>query len=215
MSRRYTFVLPPLVLGLLLSAGPVAARQMDARSSPRVRGPLAQIAKDCKSRRERFRGRVIAVARSCVRFYTLAGDSNARRDYGVIWLHTTVDSRRSWCTTRVRSDINIPDGTRLHERSPRLFRAGRRRRVTTRLVVDAAGFAESNAVVSKRFTMIPRRLQGARAANGRIWRAVWRGSSPAIVGAASGAEISWPQSERPPTPVTSGLRYEVQSKPRC
>src|SRR5688572_14624350 len=85
MSRRYTFVLPPLLLGLLLSAGPVAARQMDARSSPRVRGPLAQIAKDCKSRRERFRGRVIAVARSCVRFYTLAGDSNARRDYGVIW----------------------------------------------------------------------------------------------------------------------------------
>ena len=217
MPRPRTFLVALVMLALLLPSAPAAARQIDARDRPRVSGPLDPRARDCKTRWERWRGRIIAVARSCVRFYRFRPgfETDTRRNYGVVWLQTTVDSRRSWCTSIVRSDIDIPLGARLHERAPDAFNARTARPVRTRLNVGARGFALERAVVHKRFTLFPRRLRSHRNAAARAWRTVWHGSTKAVVAAASGIAISWPQEAAPPSPVTSGLRYELRRTARC
>ncbi|CAN5653431.1 hypothetical protein BH24ACT26_BH24ACT26_20950 [soil metagenome] len=217
MTRRCTIILPLLLLGLLAPAAPASAQQMDARDRPRVTGPLTQRAKDCERKKERFRGHVIAVARSCVRFYALrsSDETNLARDYGAVWLQTTVDSRGAWCTTSVKSDIDVPAGTVRHGRAPQAFRTDGRRPVETRLRVDAQGHAAENGVLAKRFTLIRRSLTGDLRGNGSVWRAVWRGSSKSAVASASGIEVSWPSADRPPSPVTSSLRYQLQKKGTC
>jgi hypothetical protein len=206
------------VLGLLLAASPVAGAQTDASDPPNVRGPLESVTKRCGRRLERNNnGVVIGVVRSCVRFYRFrpSSETNSARDYGVIWLQTTIDTRRRWCATTVRSTIPIPRRARLHSRRPRVVRLRRLRGATTRLVVDANGHARRRSAYIRRWLVLyPRVLRGVTRNDGRAFRAVWFGSSDRELAFASGVEISWKQGNVPVS-VSSRLRYEIKRKRSC
>ncbi len=217
MPRTRSYLVPLLVMGLSVPAAPASA-QIDAEDRPIVRGPLVQQLKQCKRKRVRVDGNLVAVAESCIRFLSFAPEKegDAARDYGAIWLQTTLDSRRKWCTTKIKGDIFVPRGARLHARAPRALFAAQRRSVRTKLKVDAAGHATGRAGVVRRvFSLLPRRLRGRRAADGTVWRAAWRGSTKAKVAAASGIEVSWATADGPPAAVSSSLRYTLLKKGVC
>jgi hypothetical protein len=214
MKSRLTI---PLVLALLLVSTPASARQLRAADPPRVRGPLRLSVKKCAKSVETAGSGVIARARSCVRLYNFSPsrESDGRRNYGVVWLHTSLDTRGGWCATRAWSEINVPTNKRVHARAPSRRRVAHRTRHTTRLVVDAAGTASSSAVVKKGFLLYPLGLRGALRNRGRVWRTTWRGSSHQPLGFASGIEISWHE-DFPPAAISGRLRYRLEKRgPRC
>lgn len=200
-----------------LSAVPVARAQTDASDAPSVSGPLVRVTKQCGRGHERNDGVVIAVVRSCLRFYTfrITSETNPVRDYGVIWLQANVDTRHRWCATTVKSDILVPRGARLEEGRPKVRRPARRRRHTTRLVVDAGGYASRNAVIKKSFVVYPRLMRGLPRNRRRVFRTVWFGSSGRELAFVSGAEISWRTLDGSPPRVQSRLRYELRRKRSC
>ena len=216
MDKRPLVVTSLLLSGLLAAPSTALAAQMTARDRPVVRGPLRQEIRRCRSREVRFEGRVIAEARSCIRLYRLRPgvDNHSARDYGAVWLQATLDPRRRWCAEKVRSDVDVPDGTRMHNRAPRSRFTDRRRRVRTRLVVDARGRADRRGVIRQGYALLPRALRTSTRSDGRLWRAVWRGSTDATVAIATGIEISWPAGE-PPDRVSSNLAYRLQRKASC
>ncbi|MFN2488579.1 MAG: hypothetical protein ABR529_02315 [Actinomycetota bacterium] len=218
MTRRTYLLLPLLLLGLVASGAPSLARQLVAADKPRVSGPLTQGSKRCEARKERVNGRVIAVARSCLRFYSFdpAFENNGRRDYGAIWLQVNIDSRRRWCATTVKADIIVPNGTKLHAREPKSFNARRRHKVKTKLVVDARNNASREGVIQKRFLLLPRTLRGRTRDDGRVWRTVWHGSSKRLFASASGIETSWPsEQDLGDFTARAELRYRIKKKPSC
>lgn len=212
-SRRPVLLL--IVLALLAPAA-TALAQMQAQDRPTVRGSLHQEIKHCRSRRIRVQDRVIAVASSCIRFYKLSfrAEADERRNYGGIWLQATVDARRRWCTTTVKSDIDLPPGTAMHARAPKSRSTPDRKRVRTKLIVDARRQADTTSVIKQSYVLLPRALRTGRRSEGAIWRAAWRGSTRSAFAVASGIEVSWPAGEAP-TKVTSTLRYELRKRRRC
>ena len=211
--------LASLVVVVLACVGligpPAAARQMRVRSAPRVSGPLDPRAIECVRNTERVEGEIIAVARSCVRFYTLepSAEGDPTRDYGVIWLQTSLRPRGRWCAIAARSDIRIPT-RRVHARRPRTRAVHRRHEHLTRLVVDAAGQATDPATVSKRFVLYPEEMRARTRNEGRSFRLAWHGSTGRRVAFATGVEISW-HKRYTPRDIDSRFGYEVRRSGRC
>jgi hypothetical protein len=204
-----------VVLALVGLAPPAHARQIDARDRPSVSGPLTRVIKQCtRERRRAPSGVVIAVAKNCVFFYSFnpARETNPRRDYGAIWLQTTLDAKRGWCAATTKSDIRVPRGSIPHARRPQAVRTGRRHWHRTVLVVDASDNALRNGRIARWFVLFPRVLRGNTLDGGRLFRSVWRGSTARTVASASGLEISWRQAAGPPTTLKTKLAYLIRNK---
>jgi hypothetical protein len=216
MKGRRLLATSSLLLGLLVPSSAAEAAQTDASEPPTVRGPLRQELKRCRANRVRFEGRIVGRVRSCIRLYTLrpAAETDAARDYGAIWLQTTVAPRGRWCAKVVRSDIDVPEGTKMHAHAPPTRFVDHRVRVRTRLVVDARDQATTPGTIRQGYALIPRALRTYRQDNGGTWRAAWRGSTRSKVATASGIEISW-EAGAPPDRVTSDLSYSLRRQESC
>jgi hypothetical protein len=215
MRSRRRFLLPLLVLGLFAPVSPAAARQLDAFDRPRVSGPLILDSRDCGRRRIRNEaGTVVALAKSCIRFYFFdpSQESNAARNYGVIWLQTNLEALHRYCATSVLSDIEIPTRTRVHVRKPDFKRAAKRRADLTRLVVDAQDGALQNATIRQPFVMHPRKILGRVRENRTVFRTAWFGSSGRKLAFVSGTELSWRDADGPPNRVSSRLGFRVKRR---
>lgn len=193
------------------------ARQMDVTDRPAVSGPLELLKRNCQKKRELSHGQVAVVAKSCVRFYALdaAAEDDAARDYGVIWLHTNIDGRHGWCATEVRSDIDLPPRTLLHNHKPKTFRTPERRPFTSKMFVDADEHATTRASIMRRFVFFPRIMKARLVSRGHVFRILWKGSKDRKLAFASGVEISWRVSDGPPKFLSSKLRYVVRKKSVC
>ena len=216
MRGRRVLATSSLLLGLLAPSPPAEAAQTDAWDPPNVRGPLRQELKRCRANAVRFEGRIVGRVRSCIRLYSLRPDaeSDQARDYGAVWLQTTVAPRGRWCAKIVRSDIDLPQGTKLHAHAPPSRFVEHRKRVRTRLVVDARDQAATPGAIRQGYALIPRALRTYKVDSGRIWRAAWRGSTGSKVATASGIEISW-DAGAPPDRVTSNLSYSLRRQSSC
>src|SRR5215213_1241210 len=181
-----------------------------------ARGPLRQELKRCRANSVRFEGRILGRVRSCIRLYSLrpTAESDQARDYGAIWLQTTVAPRGRWCAKAVRSDIDVPEASRLHAHAPASRFVDHRQRVRTRLVVDARDQAANPGAIRQGYALIPRALRTYKQDGGRRWRAAWRGSTGSKVATASGIEISW-IAGAPPDKVTSNLSYSLRRQASC
>jgi hypothetical protein len=191
---------------------------MDAFERPRVSGPLTLRSRECgRAQTRTSTGELAAIAKSCIRFYVYddAQETSRRRDFGVIWLQTNVNALRDWCTTWVRSVIQVPRRSKLHAHRPRTKRTSSRRRVRTRVVADGQGNAQRNAVVSRNYILYSRVLQSRVRADRRAFRNVWYGSSAEKLAFALGIELSWRAENGPPQSVSSGLDYRVRRRATC
>jgi hypothetical protein len=191
---------------------------MTAREAPEVSGPLSRQSFECKTQRERFDGDVVAVGKTCLRIYVLdpRSETDVDRDYGVVWLQSTLNSSGGWCATKVQSDVNLPHDVTIERRVPRgLTEIGRRKRLTSRLVASANGSASTNGVVEQRYIAYPESIRtSVRHAEFQIFRLRWLGSDERKLGFASGAEISWNE-DNAPGGISFRLNYELRQRANC
>ena len=202
-----------ILCSLVLPAAPASA-QLDARESPRVRGPLAFVNKVCDRRPERAGGRIIATSRSCLRFYAFdpAKENSSRRNFGVVWMQTNVNARRRWCATQVRSVINFPRRVRVLGTTPGDRTISSASLARARLRVDNA--TDKPGTIQNNFKLFPRRLSTGLANQATSFHAIWRGSTRRPLGFALGVELSWRVNAGPPR-VGSILNFTLARSPSC
>jgi hypothetical protein len=192
--------------------------QMQAREAPEVSGPLSRQSLECKTQRERFEGNVVAVGQTCLRIFVLdpSSETDVDRDYGVVWLQSTLDSSGGWCATKVLSDVNLPHDVTIERRVPRgLTEIGRRKRLTSRLVASANGSASTNGEVRQSYIAFPDSIRtSVRHAEFQVFRLRWLGSDERKLGFASGAEISWDE-DNAPGGISFRLNYELRQRDNC
>jgi hypothetical protein len=213
---RRTFIVFPLIVALALQAGLATAAidQLDARDDPSVAGALELRKTQCQRREKSFGGELAAVAKACMRFYTLdpAAENDAARDFGAVWLQSNLDPKNGWCATAVFSDILLPEGANVHAKAPRgTIEIGRRKTRTTRLVIDAQGEADQNASLSQSAIVFPRKITGSMRDQGTIFRTRWAGARARKLAFPSGVELSW-NAENPPGELAISflLNYELR-----
>ena len=216
--RRSILFLIAVALLVPVTGAAGAPAQLDARDQPSVSGPLEQRSSQCKVERERFEGDVVAVGKTCLRVYLLDPESetDANRNYGVVWLQSNLNSRNGWCGIKVQSDVSLPSDVVVERRAPRgVTTIGRRKRMTTRITATANGTASTNGVVSAEATVYPREIRSRLLQEPeQVFRLRWVGSSARKLAFASGAEISWP-ADSAPRGISFRLNYSLKQDARC
>jgi hypothetical protein len=189
--------------------------QLDATDQPEVSGPLTRQSNECRTQRERFEGNIVAVGKTCLRIYLLDPNSetDVDRDYGVVWLQSTLNSSHGWCATKVQSDVNLPHDVTIERRVPRgLVEIGRRKSYTSRLVASANGAATQNGEISQSFVAYPESMRtSVQHGEFQVFRLRWLGSKDKKLGFASGAEISWNE-DNAPGGISFRLNYELRQR---
>jgi hypothetical protein len=200
-----------MLVPIALSSGsvlpsPAAAQnaQMSASDDPQVSGPLSLQEEKCDRKVQNYEGDKVAVARRCLRFYTYdpASESALDRDYGALWLQSTVNPVDGWCTTRTGSKIILPKDLGLHSRAPRKKRTIEERgpfTTTLDVTVEDNGAAAS---IAQDWIAYPRSLKPSLTE--RVFKLGWGGKTGAKLAFAHGIEISWTMSSPP-----EGISYRL------
>ena len=191
--------------------------QLDARDAPETHGPLTAGQKGCDGGKEMHQGAMIALVRLCYRLYLFDPDSedSAGRDYGVIWLQSTVDAEPGWCTSAVRTSALVTRGGRGHDYAPSdEIRAEDKKRVRRTLKVDAQGNADQNGRITQSFVMFPNKATPTlrRQDGGQRLKLTWTGYSARNLGFATGLELSWPADGTNPQ-IDPKLTYDFTADP--
>jgi hypothetical protein len=197
---RISKLLLVIAVGLLGSVGSAAAAtQLDARDSPEASGPLEQRTKDCRAQNETFEGTVVAMGRTCLRIYQYdtASETDANRDYGVVWLQANVNSSHRWCSQKVISDVDLPSDIQVGEIAPSSLNPSRSRTYRTKLSTDADGNGSEPAQITQDQVIYPDAIRTRVVTDGNIFRLKWTGDEDDKLGFASGAQISWDASDTP------------------
>jgi hypothetical protein len=194
MQRSLRTVAIAAILGALLLPTDASA-QLDAKENPRKTGPLAKDGGQCKRDVARSGSQVAAVSKSCSDVYSFnpERESKQNRDYGAVWLQSSVDTKPGWCTTETVMTLRVPRGVRIEDRTPSFKRTDDGQRVRARIVVDADGTAEKNGVVKNHFRLFPNRLKPN--VDGRTLTVDWKGNTGRTLGFAMGVEVSWNSDE--------------------
>ncbi len=196
--------------------GPAAqARQLRATDEPKTSGPVSEAGSSCSGDRLEHEGETIARVESCIWVYRFdeTMETDLTKTYGAVWVQNTVDPMNGWCATYIPTEITIPKGTYRHARAPRdAIKVARRKRVKTKLVVDAAGQALEPARISNGYTLFPRRLKTGSSDGGRTTRVTWSGKQSRTLAFAGGLEASWSFLGTPRFRAGFGLMKFVKSR---
>lgn len=188
-----------LVVGLPLTA---SAGQLDADERPTTRGPVATSSelKTCKSKRVKDGNRTVARVRVCSRYFLFNPDAETdpANDYGAYWIQVNANAVPGFCVKTVRTDLSYAEG--VHAKAPKpgtTVKAGKKRRYTTRLAVDAQGNSDATGIIKNSFVLHPGTMR-ARVKDGDTHRLRWRGSSGGRLAFAAGLELSWATNQDAP-----------------
>jgi hypothetical protein len=189
---------------------PAPAEQLAATDQPVVEGPIAQHDMKCDRKLQLDGKEVAAVAKRCLRFYRFdtGAETDPERDYGVLWLQSTVDSRNGWCARQVASKIVLAPGLGLHSHKPdETTNVSRRKEVTTDLSADANANGQP-ARISQRWIALPNVFDALVKKDDSAFTLTWRGDTSKKLGFASGIEISWP-ADAPPEGISFRLNFKL------
>jgi hypothetical protein len=188
-----------LVLGLPLSA---SAAQLDADERPTTSGPVATSSelKSCRSKRVKTGNRTVARVRVCSRYFLFNPDAETdpANDYGAYWIQLNANAIRGFCVKAIRTDLSYGNG--VHAKAPKpatTVKAGKKRRLTTKLAVDAQGNSDDTGIIKNSFVLHPGTMT-ARVRDGDTYRLRWRGSSGGKLAFAAGLELSWATNQDAP-----------------
>ncbi|HYI44664.1 MAG TPA: hypothetical protein VE174_04290 [Actinomycetota bacterium] len=199
-----------LLLGPLATGNAATPEQLAATDQPVVEGAVSQHDMKCDRKQQLDGKEVAAVAKRCLRFFRFdtGAESDPERDYGVLWLQSTVDGRNGWCAQQVASKIILAPGLGLHNHRPgETTNISRRKEVTTDLAADANGNGQP-ARVSQRWVAYPRVFDALLNKNHTAFTLNWRGDTGKKLGFASGIEISWP-ADAPPEGISFRLNFKL------
>lgn len=228
MRSAFKLLAPVILAGTLLwpgQAGGVAASQPGARDKPEASGPLSFEGRSCEQKEEVFKDPVtgkretVAVAEACVLLYVYdpAKEDDGARDYGIVWLQTTVDARNGWCATKVKSDLTITDDAKLFEHDPKkTIETKHKERVKVSVTTNAQDHGEGTGRLKQSFTLRPERLKPSleEKASASLFRLRWTGQTNKKLAFVSGVEISW-DAEDSVDSMSSGLSYEFEKRGSC
>jgi hypothetical protein len=221
MSPRGSMVAAMCLAVSLFSVGPAHADQLNAKDDPKVSDNLESQGRKCATEKDTHDGEVVAVVKACQRFYILdtEAETNEERDYGVLWLQSTINPKPGWCTTSGSSDIVFSSRIRLESRAPDAEETAKRsKRLKTTLSVDADGNASTPGSISQTSTLHPDKQTPSvkRREKSTKFRLQWTGSSGAELAFVSGVQVSWSTEEGPPQRTRFGLRrYSLVEKETC
>ena len=219
MRLRGTILLVTTVALMLPTAAvPAATRQMDSTDAPEVSGPLNQSSNQCKTQRERFQGDVVAVGKACLRIFRFDPESetDADRNYGVVWLQSNLNSSRNWCGSEVLSDVDLPNNVRVESREPRTMDVNRNAKpYETSIAAEAGGHStsETEATLSQDQLLYKDKVT-TKVQTGNVFRLKWTGLESDKLGFASGAEISWSEDDSPGA-ISFRLNYQLSRGRGC
>jgi hypothetical protein len=221
MSRRGVVVVTIAAALCLGVAAPALADQLQAKDEPKVSDNLVSRGKKCATKRDTHDDVVVAVVKACQRFYTLdpAGEDNEARDYGVLWLQTTIDPKPGWCVTRAKSDMVFPARAKVVGRAPEDEETARNpKKLKTTLTADAGGHAATAGSISQTSTLYPDKQTPTLTKRDKTtqFRVTWTGSSGEQLAFVSGVHVSWVADDGPPNRTHFGLRkYSLVEKDPC
>jgi hypothetical protein len=221
MSSRGPVVLTAALVLSVLLATPAMAEQLAAKDDPKVSDNLVQQGKKCATERDEHDGTVVAVVKACQRFFTLdpAAEDNEARDYGVLWLQSTIDPKPGWCVTAAKSDMVFPARAKLAGRTPEAEETAKRsKRLKTELAADAGGHAATAGTISQTSTLFPDKQTPSLKKRDKTtqFRLTWTGSSDEKLAFVSGVHVSWATEDGPPKNTRFGLRkYTLVEKDPC
>ena len=201
-----------LAFGSVVSPAEAQKKQMGAADDPSVSGALTLEDQKCDRKVQTHEGEKVAVARRCLRFYSYdpASETALDRDYGALWLQSTVDAASGWCATRTGSKILLPEDLGLHSRAPKKKRVVKRRgpaTTTLDVTVEENGPAAS---IAQNWIAFPRVVAPSLKKDGRVFKLGWRGETGARLAFAHGIEISWTTSA-PPEGISYRLGFTLSS----
>lgn len=184
--------------------------QLAADDQPVVEGSMSQQDMKCDRKQQLDGRKTAAVAKRCLRFYRFdaGAEADPERDYGVLWLQSTVNGRNGWCANTVVSKIVLAEGLGLHNHKPdETTKVKRRKEVTTDLAADAGGTGQP-ARVSQRWVAFPRTFDALVNKDQTAFTLNWSGKTAKKLGFASGIEISWP-ADAPPEGISFRLNFKL------
>jgi hypothetical protein len=219
-SRASVVVVLSLAASLFLAA-PAHAEQLKAGAEPKVSDNLESQGKKCATEKDKHDGVVVAVVKACQRFYTLdtAAETDEGRDYGVLWLQSTIAPKPGWCATSGSSDIVFPSRVALVSKTPDAEELAKKpKKLKTSLSVDAEGNASTPGSISQTSTLYPDKQVPSvkKREKSTKFRLKWTGSSGEKLAFVSGVQVAWASDEGPPKRTRFGLRkYSLVEKEEC
>ena len=201
MKRRLV-LLSLLVIATLVASITAAGAQLDARDNPNVSDQISVEesgpGKKCEKDKDfTTSGQAAVVSRACTFLLNVGpqADNNPNRDYKVFWLQSSIHPRHNFCVTDVDSEIRIPDGFRIEDKTPKFKRTSTRKRVKVRLRVDAGGGTNNDQFVKQQFGLHPRTLRPNL--SGRTLSLDWDGATTGDLGFAMGISVSYREGDLP------------------
>ena len=211
---RTLVALVALAALVAMPAAMAATRQMDAADDPQVTGELELQNNTCRQQHESYQKETVATGKTCLRIYTFdpGSESDADRNYGVVWLQSNLNSQRGWCGAEVTSDVDLPSDIRVETKVPRSMDITSKRTYETSLTSTAGGTAADTAeqtTIKQTQILYKRSVRTKVLTETNIFRLKWLGLENNKLGFASGAEISWASSDDPGG-ISFRLNYELK-----
>ena len=185
--------------------GPVAhaaAQQLSADDPPVVQGNFYDPEQQCDDQTLKSDVKPVIKVAFCIFFFAFDPlyEIDLEDDYGVVWAQATFDALPGYCTSELSFYVEVPEGTPIYERTPRESTTARKR---TPLTVDVNAVAGGNSIVAGRVSqdlqLLPGKMTPTGSGDENRVGVAWKGRSAAKLAFATGAEVSWPWLEAPPS----------------
>lgn len=202
------FIVAALVMGL---AAPASARQLDARTPPKVTGGLQAQAFDCSRIVKNFRGKTILRGDACLWFYSIdpLQEFDLQQDHGAVWFQYDLDAAPGWCVTSTTTRIGL-GALGVRKWPNQTVKASRPKRVTARVEVHP-GNDPREFSLEQPFTLYPRSLSSAYNNDHSQLTVRWKGRTTKPTALATGAELTWLAIVDAPGEVSYSLGYNLAS----
>ena len=215
--KRRMILLSLLVVTALIAGVTAAGAQMDAREEPNHtsnlglddKGPAARKCERDKDFTSTGQTAVVSKACTFILAFNPTTDQDSQRDYQVFWLQSNVKPRNNFCVTNVVSEIKVPSGFRIESKTPKFKRVDSRRKVKSRLRVDAGGGPANDERVSQTYGLYPNTLRPNL--DGRTLTVEWNGASRRDLAFAMGIAVSYDQADLPEGRANASVNSVLKS----
>lgn len=198
-------VLAVLVACLAVLGGPVAhaAGQLKANEPPTVQGEFYEEPdQQCDEQTLKSDGKPVIKVAFCIFFFGFDAlyELDLSNDYGVVWAQATFDALPGYCTSELSFYVEMPDGTQVYERAPLDPIATKKRTpATVEVNATAGGTAVVPGKVSQELVLLRGKLTPTGSESEPRVGLAWKGRASEKLAFATGAEVSWPWLESPPS----------------
>lgn len=184
-------------------------------------GPITFQIKGCDTGKDRNRrGRVVGTAKACTLVYLVppADDLSEERNFGSVWIQSSVDARSGWCAKTVKTILQVPDGAALEGVTPKKTLEIAKR--TLDEVILRVGTTEEMTTASQMSHMMflyPGTRELKKRDGGEIQRLIWKGRTRERLSFALGLSLSWAEADGLPDFSSSSgvLRRELVKRTTC